>query len=60
MGLGCFVTICATMIQTFSPKGNLGAFMAGRVIVGIGQGMALSEWTHPSPPCIDTQLTVVS
>ncbi|ROW02218.1 hypothetical protein VSDG_02315 [Cytospora chrysosperma] len=42
MGLGCFVTICATMLQTFAPKGNLGCFMAGRVIVGIGQGMALT------------------
>lgn len=42
MGIGCFVTICATMIQTFSPKGSLGAFMAGRVLVGVGQGMALS------------------
>ncbi|KAK7730354.1 hypothetical protein SLS53_009054 [Cytospora paraplurivora] len=42
MGLGCFVTICATMLQTFAPKGNLGCFMAGRVIVGVGQGMALT------------------
>ncbi|KUI63106.1 putative quinate permease [Cytospora mali] len=41
MGIGCFVTICATMLQTFAPKGNLGCFMAGRVIVGVGQGMAL-------------------
>lgn len=43
MGAGCFVTICATMLQTFAPKGNLGCFMAGRVIVGVGQGMALSK-----------------
>lgn len=42
MGLGCFVTICATMLQTFAPKGSLACFMAGRVIIGIGQGMALS------------------
>lgn len=42
MGIGCFVTIVATMIQTFSPKGSLGCFMAGRVIIGLGQGMALS------------------
>lgn len=42
MGLGCFVTICATMMQTFAPKGSLGCFMAGRVIVGVGQGMALT------------------
>lgn len=42
MGIGCFVTVCATMLQTFAPKGNLGCFMAGRFIVGVGQGMALS------------------
>ncbi|KAI3393095.1 hypothetical protein diail_4724 [Diaporthe ilicicola] len=42
MGLGCFVTICATMLQTFAPKGSLACFMAGRVIVGVGQGMALT------------------
>jgi MFS family permease len=42
MGIGCFITVIATFIQTFSPAGNLGAFMAGRVIVGLGQGMALT------------------
>lgn len=46
MGLGCFVTICATMLQTFAPKGSLACFMAGRVIIGIGQGMALSKSTQ--------------
>lgn len=42
MGLGCLVTIIATMMQTFAPKHNLGCFMAGRFLVGFGQGMALS------------------
>ncbi|KAG8168087.1 hypothetical protein KVR01_003776 [Diaporthe batatas] len=42
MGIGCFLTIVATMIQTFTPKGSLGCFMAGRVIIGMGQGMALT------------------
>lgn len=44
MGLGCFFTVFATFIQTFSPKGNLGCFMAGRFFVGFGQGMALSTF----------------
>lgn len=42
MGIGCFLTIIATFMQTFSPKGNLGCFIGGRVLIGIGQGIALS------------------
>lgn len=45
MGIGCLVTIIATMMQTFAPKHNLACFMAGRFLVGFGQGMALSMWT---------------
>lgn len=40
MGIGCFLTIIATFMQTFSP--NLGCFIAGRVVIGLGQGIALS------------------
>ena len=43
MGIGCFLTIIATFIQTFSPKGKLACFIAGRVIIGLGQGIALSK-----------------
>jgi MFS family permease len=42
MGIGCFLTIIATFMQTFTPYRNLGVFMAGRVIIGLGQGMALT------------------
>ncbi|PSR80161.1 major facilitator superfamily transporter sugar [Coniella lustricola] len=42
MGLGCLVTVFATFMQTFAPKGNLACFMAGRFFVGFGQGMALT------------------
>lgn len=42
MGIGCFLTIVATLMQTFSPRGNLGCFIAGRVVIGVGQGIALS------------------
>lgn len=42
MFLGCFVTIVATMMQAFTPKGKVGVFIAGRVIIGIGQGLALT------------------
>lgn len=42
MGVGCFVTIIATFMQTFSPFHNLGCFIGGRVIIGLGQGIALT------------------
>ncbi|KAG9236840.1 general substrate transporter [Amylocarpus encephaloides] len=42
MCIGCFVTIIATFIQTFAPKHNIGVFILGRVIIGLGQGVALT------------------
>ncbi|CAK7224839.1 hypothetical protein SBRCBS47491_005691 [Sporothrix bragantina] len=42
MGVGCFITIIATFMQTFAPYHNLGCFIGGRVLIGIGQGMALT------------------
>ncbi|KAF2154783.1 sugar transporter [Myriangium duriaei CBS 260.36] len=42
MAVGAFLTIVATFIQTFSPRGNIGTFIAGRVIIGLGQGLALT------------------
>jgi hypothetical protein len=44
MAIGCFLTICATFMQTFAPRGNLGCFIGGRVLIGVGQGMALSTF----------------
>lgn len=43
MGIGCFITIIAAIIQAFAPKGKLGVFIVGRVLIGIGQGTALSK-----------------
>ncbi|KAF7527500.1 hypothetical protein G7054_g10472 [Neopestalotiopsis clavispora] len=42
MATGCFVTIIATFMQTFSPYHTLGCFIAGRVLIGLGQGIALT------------------
>jgi hypothetical protein len=42
MGIGCFITIIAAFIQCFAPRGKLGVFILGRVLIGIGQGTALS------------------
>ncbi|KAM5355901.1 hypothetical protein ACJ41O_002547 [Fusarium nematophilum] len=42
MGIGCFITIIAAIIQAFTPKGKLGVFILGRVLIGIGQGCALT------------------
>ncbi|KAF2621970.1 MFS sugar transporter-like protein [Macroventuria anomochaeta] len=37
---GCVIVIISTFISTFTPR-NIGGFIAGRAIVGIGQGIAL-------------------
>ena len=42
MMIGCFITIIATFMQTFAPYHKLGVFIAGRVLIGMGQGMALT------------------
>lgn len=42
MGIGCAFVIVATFMQTFSPRGNIGCFIGGRALIGIGQGIALS------------------
>lgn len=42
MFTGCFLTIIATFMQTFTPHHNIGVFIAGRVVIGIGQGLALT------------------
>ncbi|KAH7077447.1 general substrate transporter [Paraphoma chrysanthemicola] len=38
--IGCLIVIVSTFISTFTPR-NIGGFIAGRAIVGIGQGIAL-------------------
>lgn len=43
MAIGCVLVIIATFMQTFAPYHSLACFIAGRVIIGIGQGIALSE-----------------
>lgn len=40
MATGAVAVIIATFMLTFAP--NLGCFIAGRVVIGIGQGLALS------------------
>jgi MFS family permease len=43
MGIGCFITIIASFVQAFAPYHGIGVFIFGRVLIGIGQGIALSE-----------------
>ncbi|KAK1238504.1 hypothetical protein MKX07_006650 [Trichoderma sp. CBMAI-0711] len=43
MWIGCFTTVIATFMQTFAPRHSLGCFIAGRVLVGLGQGIALTS-----------------
>jgi MFS family permease len=42
MAAGAILVIVATIMQTFAPRGQIGTFIAGRVIIGIGQGLALT------------------
>lgn len=42
MSIGAAFVIVATFMQTFSPRGNVGCFIGGRVLIGLGQGMALT------------------
>jgi MFS family permease len=42
MAAGAMLVIVATFMQTFAPHGKIGVFIAGRVIIGIGQGLALT------------------
>ncbi|EMR66581.1 putative sugar transporter protein [Eutypa lata UCREL1] len=42
MAVGCFLTIIATFLQAFAPYHNIGCFIGGRVLIGLGQGMALT------------------
>lgn len=40
---GAILVIVATFMQAFSPRGNMACFIAGRVVIGLGQGLALSK-----------------
>ncbi|KAI9896040.1 hypothetical protein N3K66_008940 [Trichothecium roseum] len=42
MWFGCFITIVATFMQAFTPRHAIGVFIAGRVLIGLGQGLALT------------------
>lgn len=44
MATGCVLVIAATFMQTFAPRHSLACFLAGRCIIGIGQGIALSKF----------------
>ena len=42
MAVGAVLVIIATFMQTFAPYHNIGCFIGGRVLIGLGQGIALS------------------
>ncbi|GMF72838.1 unnamed protein product [Aspergillus oryzae] len=46
MAIGCVMVIASTFMQTFAPRGNIACFLAGRCIIGIGQGIALIREPH--------------
>ncbi|RDL38461.1 MFS general substrate transporter [Venustampulla echinocandica] len=40
--VGCVIVIIATFVSTFTPR-NIGGYIGGRALVGIGQGIALGS-----------------
>ncbi|KAK4127165.1 general substrate transporter [Parathielavia appendiculata] len=48
MGIGCMITVVATVLQAFPPaNGSLACFMVGRVLIGVGTALATSNfWPH--------------
>ncbi|KAF2739987.1 general substrate transporter [Polyplosphaeria fusca] len=42
MVVGSVLVVIATFMQAFSPRGNIGCFIGGRVLIGLGQGVALT------------------
>ena len=57
MAIGAILVIIATFMQTFTPHHKIGVFIAGRVIIGMGQGVALSKLLTFSPPLLYKPLT---
>lgn len=60
MAIGCVMVIVASFMQAFSPYHNIGCFLAGRCIIGLGQGIALTAGPiyigEMAPPHIRGQL----
>jgi len=44
MAVGAVAVIIATFMQTFASRGQIAVFIAGRVLIGIGQGLSLSTF----------------
>ncbi|OLN81755.1 Quinate permease 6, partial [Colletotrichum chlorophyti] len=42
MAIGCIITIVATLVQTFTPWHQIGVFIFGRILIGIGQAIAIT------------------
>ncbi|KAL1962836.1 hypothetical protein VTN77DRAFT_9111 [Rasamsonia byssochlamydoides] len=42
MAVGCVLVIAATFMQAFAPRHDIACFLAGRCIIGVGQGVALT------------------
>ncbi|KAL0941966.1 Quinate permease 6 [Colletotrichum truncatum] len=43
MGIGCMITVVATFIQTFTPWHQIGVFIFGRILIGVGQAVAITS-----------------
>jgi hypothetical protein len=55
MGIGCFITVVATTIQTFSPRHKIGVFIFGRVLI-----VLVKEWHSQLVNCFHNLLQPLS
>ncbi len=53
MAAGSILVIMATFMQAFAPRGQIGLFIGGRVVIGLGQGLALSRPAPRHASCLD-------
>lgn len=44
MAIGSVLIMIGTILETFTPKHTIGCFIAGRAVIGLGQGIALCTY----------------
>lgn len=47
MAIGTVLIMIGAILETFTKRHTLGMFIAGRAIIGLGQGIALCKDTRP-------------
>lgn len=48
MAIGSVLIMIGAILETFTKRHTIGMFIAGRAVVGLGQGIALCAYYYPS------------